>query len=61
MKYNIGLEIYKQHYIECSLLYIWNMMSSFCQQNSSKINGNDGICRIKTQNIVPKENIKYNI
>lgn len=36
-------------------------MSAFCQQNSSIINGNDGICRIKTQNIVPKENIKYNI
>lgn len=37
------------------------VMSSFYQQNSSKINGNDGICRMKTQNIVPKENIKHNI
>lgn len=36
-------------------------MSSFCQQNSSKINGNDGIYRIKIQNIVQKENIKHNI
>jgi hypothetical protein len=34
---------------------------SFCQQNSSEINGIDGICRMKTQNIVPKEKIKYNI
>ena len=37
------------------------VMSSFCQQNSSKIRGNDGIYRIKIQNIVQKENIKHNI
>ncbi len=36
-------------------------MSSFCQQNSSIIHGNDGIYRIKIQNIVQKEIVKYNI
>ena len=30
------------------------IMPSFCQQNSSKINGNNGICRMKIQNIVLK-------
>lgn len=37
------------------------VMSSFCQQNLSKIHGNDGIHRMEIQNIVLKENIKYNI
>lgn len=36
-------------------------MSSVCQQYSSEIHGNDGIHRIKTQNIVRKENMKHNI
>ena len=34
-------------------------MSSFCQQNSTKIHGNNGIYRIKIQNIVQKEIVKY--
>lgn len=37
------------------------VMSSFCQQNSSKINGYDGIYRIKIQNIAQKENAIHNI
>jgi hypothetical protein len=38
-----------------------NLMPSFCQQNSSKIKGYDGIYRMKIQNIVQKEMMKYNI
>lgn len=36
-------------------------MSSFCQQNSLKIHGNDGMSRIKVQNIVQKESTEHNI